>query len=82
METICETWRRRKLPLKAKITVLNVLVFLVLYYAACNRSFNNGMLKSVKKIATNFLWNGNSSKVAFDTLTLPTVKGGLGLHDF
>lgn len=82
MKKVCETWKRRKLPLKAKVTVLNVLVFPIIYYAASNRCFNDDMFKEVKKIATDFLWNGNSAKIAYKTLTLPIADGGLGLHDF
>lgn len=62
---------------------MNVLVFpIIFYYAACNICFNENMFKEVKKIATDFLWNGNSSKIAFQSLTLSIVDGGLGLHDF
>lgn len=82
MKSICEVWKRRKLPLKAKVTVLNVLVFPILYYAACNRCFDMNMLKVVKNIATSFLWNGNRPKIAYNTMILPAVGGGLGLHDF
>lgn len=36
MKNVCEVWKRRKLALKAKVTVLNVLVFPIIHYAACN----------------------------------------------
>lgn len=82
VQNICEVWKRRRLALKAEVTVLNVLVFPILYYAASNRCFNVNMIKKVKQITTDFLWNGNSSKIAFETSTLPVIDGGMGLHDF
>lgn len=82
MSRICEYWKCRQLTLKAKVTVLNVLVYPVIYYFVCNRFCSNEVISKVKSLTTSFLWNGNSAKIAYETLTLPIVRGGLGLHNF
>lgn len=82
MEHVCSVWRKRKLPLKGKVVILNTLVFPIIYYAATNRYCPKVVIDRVKHLTTQFLWNGNSSKISLITLTQDTAKGGLRLHDF
>ena len=37
--------------------------------------------KEFKQLCTHFIWDNKPSKVAYDSLILPTEKGGLGLMD-
>lgn len=82
MTKICEYWKCRKLALKAKIIVLNVLVYPIIYYLVCNRFCSDEVITKVKGLTTSFMWNGNTSKIAYETLTLPINEGDLGLHNF
>lgn len=79
---VCEVWKKRKIPLKGKVVILNVLVFPIIYYAATNRYCPKKIQDRVKNLTVNILWNGNSSKVSITTLSQETAQGGLGLHDF
>lgn len=90
MKTVCGYWSYRHLGLKAKIVVLNVLVFPIIYYYVCNRFCADELIKKVLvvsdwpccNLAIAFLWNGHASKIAHNTLTLSVAEGGLGLHNF
>lgn len=79
MEGVCEKWSRRKLPIKAKITVLNVLVYPIIYYVASNIACPQAVVAQVRNLSSRFLWN-NNPKIALNTLTLPISQGGLGLE--
>lgn len=82
MSNICAVWQSRRLPIKGKVTVLNSLVLPIIYYIASNSYCPNTVISQVNAVVTNFLWNGNRSKISMKTLILPVREGGLGLHDF
>lgn len=82
MTDICNKWSKRKVALKAKVTVLNTLVFPILYYAAQNSHCPPVVLEQVKRLTVKFLWNGNRPIVSMATLYQPIERGGLGLHNF
>lgn len=82
MRLICDKWRKRKLNLKAKVTVLNTLVFPVLYYAAQNSHCPKFVEEEVRRLTMDFMWNGHRPKISMNTLFQSVSQGGLGLHNF
>lgn len=82
MQEICSTWSKRSISLKGKVVILNTLIYPIIYYAATNSLCPQNIFPRVRNMSQQFLWCGGNSKIAFDTLTLPTSQGGLGLHDF
>lgn len=82
MKERCATWGKRRVSLKGKVTILNVLIYPIIYYAASNFYFPDQLFNTIKEITRDFLWDGHKSKISLDTLTLPIRRGGLGLHDF
>lgn len=82
MTDICCKWAKRRIPLKGRVTVLNSLVLPIIYHAAQNSWCPENIIQKVNKVVTTFLWNGNSSKISYSTLSQPVHRGGLGLHNF
>lgn len=82
MHGVCDRWSKRSISLKGKVTVLNTLVYPILYYSVCNSLCPQKILDKVRSLTLKFLWCGGNAKIAMDTLTLPVGTGGLGLHDF
>lgn len=82
MRLICDKWRKRKLNLKAKVTVLNTLVLPVLYYVAQNSYCPKFVEDEVRRLVMNFMWNDHRPKISMNTLYQPIPQGGLGLHNF
>lgn len=82
MRDRCAMWNKRRVSLKGKVIILNVLIYPNIYYASSNLFFPERFFNTVKELSRNFLWNGHLSKISLDTLTLPIQQGGLGLHDF
>lgn len=82
MKERCAMWNKRRVSLKGKVIVLNVLVYPIIYYAASNLYFPDSLFRTIQEMSRNFLWNGHRPKISLDTLTLPVDQGGLGLHDF
>lgn len=82
MKNVCDKWKKRKISLKAKVTVLNSLVYPIIYYAAHNTFCPDSIIAQVKLLAVDFLWNGNRPKIGMATIYQPVERGGLGLHNF
>lgn len=76
MKKVCQVWNKRKIPLKGKVVILNVLVYPIIYYVATNRYCPKGVQDRVKQLTIDFLWNGNTPKISLNTLTQRTDKGG------
>lgn len=76
-----DTWLNRKLSLKGKITLINNRMVSILHYP-CACSFTPvRVLAEVKKVITQFLWDGKRPKVAYNLMIQPIDLGGLRLVD-
>lgn len=59
MRDRCAMWSKRRVSLKGKVIVLNVLIYPIIYYAASNIFFPDRLFNTIREITRNFLWNGN-----------------------
>jgi exonuclease III len=82
MKHLLTTWKCRKLSLKGKVTVVNTLALSPLLYLASVIYVPNVVFKEVKDLIVNFMWDGGSSKIAYDILIQQIEDGGLKLVDF
>ena len=81
MKQLLDSWKCRKLSLKGKITVINTLAISKLIFLCAIIAVPQRVYSEAKEIIRNFLWDGGSPKIAYDTLTRPIQEGGLKLID-
>ena len=82
MENLLKGWKCRHLSLKGKITVINTRALSPLLYIANTVHVPQRVFNEVRKIISNFLWDGKPAKISYDKLTQPIESGGLKLIDF
>ena len=82
MARICWKVGNGHLSLKGKITVINTLALSPLLYIANTVYVPQRVYSEVRKIISDFLWDGKPAKISHDTLTQPIESGGLKLIDF
>ncbi len=82
MKNLLNSWKCRNLSLKGKITIVNTLALSSLLYLASVIHVPSIVFKEVKHIIVDFIWEGKTSKIAYDVLIQQTEEGGLKLVDF
>ncbi len=81
MKKLLNSLKCRKLSLKDKITIVNTLALSSLLYLASVIHVPSMVFKEVKHIVVDFIWEGNTSKIAYDVLIQQTEEAGLKLVD-
>lgn len=81
LKYLLNSWKCRKLSLKGKITVVNTLALPPLFYLASIIWVPERVIKEVKQIITDFIWDGKPAKIAYNVLIQNISKGGLKLID-
>jgi len=78
-------WSTCNLSLAGRILVANQVLLASMWYLAACWNPNPRMCRQVWGVVRNFIWGGKATKarakVKWDTLSLPTPKGGLGILD-
>ncbi len=78
-------WSMNKLSLAGRILVLNQVLLASIWYLAACWNPDPKMCDQIRRFIRNFIWGGKEvparTKVRWDTLTLPTSQGGLGVTD-
>jgi len=78
-------WSTCHLSLAGRILVANQVLLASMWYLAASWNPNPRMCSQVRGVVRNFIWGGKATtarmKVRWDTLILPTTKGGLGIID-
>ena len=82
LQQLLNSWKCRRLSLKGKITVINSLALSSLIYVASIIHVPDRVYNEIKKIVTDFIWDGKPAKIAYDTLIQGIEHGGLKLTDF
>jgi exonuclease III len=82
LKSLLFSWKGRNLSLKGKVTVINSLALSPLLYAASVIHVPQQVIKEVKDMVNNFLWDGKIPRIAYCTLIQDIEKGGLKLTDF
>ncbi len=73
MKNLLNSWKCRNLSLKAKITIVNTLALSSLLCLANVIHVPSSMVfKVVKHIVVDFIWEGKTSKIAYDVLIQQT----------
>jgi ABC-type Fe3+ transport system substrate-binding protein len=78
-------WSTCRLSLAGRILVANQVLLASMWYMVTAWNPNPTMCSQIRGIVRNFIWSGNASnaraQVKWETLTLPTTQGGLGIID-
>jgi hypothetical protein len=78
-------WSHNNLSLAGRILVANQVLLASMWYLAACWNPNPRMCSQVRGVVRNFIWRGKATparaKVKWDTLTLPSPQGGLGVID-
>jgi len=78
-------WSTNKLSLARRILVSNQVLLASIWYLAACWNPDPKMCDQNRGLIRNFIWGGKEAparaKVRWDTLTLPTSQGGLGVKD-
>ena len=82
LQNLLNSWKCRYLSLKGKITVINTLALPPLIYLASVIYVPPIVITEVKKVLLDFIWNGGTPKIAYNTLIQDIEDGGLKLVDF
>jgi len=82
LKNLLNSWKGRKLSLKGKVTVVNTLAISSLIYVASVIHTPDIVVKEVKELIVNFMWDGKGKKIAYDVLIQNIQDGGLKLVDF
>ncbi len=82
LKTTLNIWKQRKLSVKGKITVLNHLALAPLIYVASVVDTPKRAIQEINNATQNFIWDGNTSKIAQQTLIQSIQNGGLKLCHF
>ena len=82
IKNVLETWKNRGLTLIGKIQIVNTLIAsLFVYKSAVLPLIPNKITQQIRKIVTDFIWNGRKPKINWNVLTALKINGGLGLAD-
>ncbi len=78
-------WSTNKLSFAGRILVLKQVLLASIWYLAACWNLDPKMCDQIRRLIRNFIWGGKEAparaKVRWDTLTLPTSQGGLGVTD-
>jgi hypothetical protein len=78
-------WSHNQLSLAGRIFVANQVLLASMWYIVACWNPNPRMTTQIRGVVRNFIWGGKDAptraKVKWDTLTLPTTQGGLGIID-
>lgn len=78
---ICGMWTNRTLSIKGKVTVVNSLVTSIFQYPCSYIYTPPEVFKEFRSIILSFIWDNKKAKIAYNTMTLPILEGGLNLID-
>jgi hypothetical protein len=78
-------WSHNQLSLAGRILVANQVLLASMWYIAACWNPNPRMTTQIRRVVRNFIWGSKDAparaKVKWDTLTLSTTQGGLGIID-
>jgi len=78
-------WSHNQLSLAGRILVANQVLLASMWYIAACWNPNPQMTTQIRGVVRNFIWGGKDAparaKVKWDTLTISTTQGGLGIID-
>ncbi|OAD66677.1 CCHC-type zinc finger transcription factor [Phycomyces blakesleeanus NRRL 1555(-)] len=79
--TFCSIHGSRSLSFRGRATIMNSLVLSQLWHALRVVSFPSAFLDRVRSIVRGFFRANSFPPIAFETLCLPRLQGGLGILD-
>ncbi len=74
--------KSRHLSLKGKVTIVNILALSPLHFLASVLHKPDHVIKEGKQCIAEFIWDGASSKIAYDVIIQQIQDGGLKLINF
>ena len=80
IETLAESWKKRKLTLFGKVQIINTLLVSKFVYNFSVLNVPENIIKQINKIIFGFLWN-KRDRIKRKTIIAKLEKGGLNLVD-
>ena len=77
IEKVLKLWRMRNLTLEGKITIFKTLAISKIIHLSLVTNVPTQIIKELKKIQKEFIWNGSNSKIKHSTLCNKYENGGL-----
>lgn len=81
IQSICSAWSKRNLSLKGKVTLITSLMISLLQFPATSVPTPQRVFAKFKKIVLDFIWNGKTSKIAYNVMIQDLDIGGLKVPD-
>ena len=82
IDNIIDLWNNRKLTIEGRVITVNILMSSqFVYKLACLDSPSDSLCDNYKKKITQYIWEGKSPKIAYNTLICSRPEGGLKLVD-
>ena len=82
MKKVLNPWTARSLSLAGKVTIVNSLILSqATYKFLCLDSPDEKIFSRIRKMITEFIWDGKKAKIAYRTLIRSKEEGGLQLVD-
>jgi hypothetical protein len=72
-----QAWSHRKLTFRGKITIVNTGALSKILHILTPLYVPNETFEELNRLARNFLWNSQTSKISFNNIIQPTENGGL-----
>jgi len=77
-----EQWKRRKLTLLGRITVVKSLILSKVIYLAQVMECPDEYVKKINKVIFNFIWMGKRDKIKRNSMIMCREEGGLNMTNF
>ena len=81
IRSILDNWSARRLTLLGRITIIKTLAVLQIIYILSSLPTPPDILKTIKSILCDFLWDGKGDKIKWTTMINNYAKGGLKMLD-
>ena len=78
MKNVLWSWKCRRLSLKGKVTVINILAISPLLHLASVIHVPAQVIQEVKKIVVDFIWDSKPPKITDDVMIQSIENGGGG----
>lgn len=75
-------WSSKMLSTAGRVELVHTVITAVIMYWLQSHNIPAKTLEKIEKLCANFIWNGKSHKISWNTITKTKETGGLGIRKF